>query len=45
MLPARNKKDYDDIPASAREHLDFVWLEDVDQALGAVFECPADAPV
>ena len=41
MLPARNKKDYDDIPASAREHLDFVWLEDVDQALGAVFECPA----
>lgn len=40
MLPARNKKDYDDIPASAREHLDFVWLEDVDQALDAVFECP-----
>jgi ATP-dependent Lon protease len=40
MLPARNRKDYDDIPASAREQLEFVWLDDVDQALGAVFECP-----
>ena len=33
MLPARNRKDYDDIPAGAREKLEFVWLEDVHQAL------------
>jgi ATP-dependent Lon protease len=43
MLPARNKKDYEDIPASAREHLEFVWLENVDQALGAVFDCGEQA--
>ncbi|WP_372717888.1 endopeptidase La [Immundisolibacter sp.] len=43
MLPARNKKDYDDIPVSAREQLEFVWLENVDQALDAVFDCPAPA--
>jgi ATP-dependent Lon protease len=44
MLPARNRKDYDDIPASAREHLEFVWMEDVDRALEAVFECPQGVP-
>ena len=43
MLPARNQKDYDDIPVSARDQLEFIWLDDVDQALGAVFECPRTA--
>jgi ATP-dependent Lon protease len=33
LLPARNKKDFEDIPAAAREQLEFVWLEDVHQAL------------
>ncbi len=33
MLPARNKKEWDDIPEEAREKLRFVWLENVDQAL------------
>ncbi|AUW58610.1 endopeptidase La [Sphingobium sp. SCG-1] len=33
MLPARNKRDYDDIPANAREKLEFVWLEKVEEAL------------
>ncbi len=37
MLPARNRRDYDDIPASARERLRFVWLETVDDALAEVF--------
>ena len=32
MLPARNRKDLDDIPANAREKLQFVWLETVDDA-------------
>jgi hypothetical protein len=27
MLPARNRLDYDDIPASTRDRLHFVWLE------------------
>lgn len=36
MLPARNRKDLEEIPASAREQLRFIWLEDVQQALEAV---------
>jgi ATP-dependent Lon protease len=33
MLPARNRRDYEDIPGSAREKLSFVWLEQVDDAI------------
>jgi ATP-dependent Lon protease len=35
LLPARNRKDLEDIPQSAREKLEFVWLEHVDQAVEA----------
>ncbi|MGA8155027.1 MAG: endopeptidase La, partial [Rhodoplanes sp.] len=38
MLPARNRKDFDDIPESARNELEFVWLEQVDQAVAAVLD-------
>ncbi|AWL94771.1 endopeptidase La [Bradyrhizobium ottawaense] len=44
MLPARNKRDYDDIPKSARDNLDFIWLERVDEAIAAALE-PVDAKV
>ncbi|MGX4770232.1 endopeptidase La [Bradyrhizobium guangdongense] len=44
MLPARNKRDYDDIPKSARDNLEFIWLERVDQAIAAALE-PAEAKV
>ncbi|MFC5354943.1 endopeptidase La [Azospirillum himalayense] len=45
MLPARNRKDFDDIPAAARERLSFVWLERVDDAVRAalVSESSAEA--
>ena len=33
MLPARNKRDYDDIPEEVRKSLEFVWLERVDDAV------------
>ena len=33
MLPARNRRDYEDIPKSAREKLEFIWLEQVDDAI------------
>ena len=36
MLPARNKKDFEDIPQSARDALSFVWLEHVDDAVQTV---------
>jgi ATP-dependent Lon protease len=35
MLPARNRRDWDDIPASARDKLRFIWLETVDDAAAA----------
>ncbi len=44
MLPARNRRDYDDIPKSARDDLEFIWLERVDEAIAAVLE-PAEAKV
>ncbi len=44
MLPARNKRDYDDIPKSARDNLEFIWLERVDEAIAAALE-PAEAKV
>lgn len=36
MLPAKNKKDFEDIPESARNQLSFTWLETVDDAFDAV---------
>lgn len=35
MLPARNKRDLDDIPEEARNQLQFVFLETVDDAIRA----------
>jgi ATP-dependent Lon protease len=35
LLPARNRKDFEDIPESARGALEFVWLERVDDAIAA----------
>ena len=46
LLPARNRKDLEEIPDEARRRLTFVWLETVDDALRAAmgFEAPAPAP-
>jgi ATP-dependent Lon protease len=33
MLPARNRRDYDDIPEDVRKTLEFIWLERVDDAV------------
>ena len=33
MLPARNRRDYDDIPEEVRNALEFIWLEKVDDAV------------
>jgi ATP-dependent Lon protease len=38
MLPARNRKDYEDIPEEARRQIEFVWLERVDDAVNAALE-------
>ncbi|MBR0931784.1 endopeptidase La [Bradyrhizobium jicamae] len=44
MLPARNKRDFDDIPASARSKLEFIWLERVDEAIAAALEAAKTTP-
>lgn len=38
LLPARNRKDLEDIPPHVREAVKFVWLETVDDALRVVFD-------
>jgi len=41
MLPARNRRDYDDIPEEARNQLEFIWLERVEEAMAAALDAPA----
>jgi ATP-dependent Lon protease len=43
MLPARNRKDFEDIPEDARNRIRFVWLDHVGQALDTVL-ADGDAP-
>jgi ATP-dependent Lon protease len=38
MLPARNRKDFEDIPEEARKQLEFIWLERVDDAVSSGLE-------
>jgi ATP-dependent Lon protease len=38
MLPARNRRDYDDIPEDIRRNLEFVWLANLDEAVKAGLE-------
>jgi len=38
MLPARNRRDFDDIPEEVRRDLEFVWLERVEEAVAAALE-------
>ncbi|NML18700.1 endopeptidase La [Azohydromonas caseinilytica] len=38
MLPARNRRDLEDIPEEARAQLRFVWLERVDEAVAVALE-------
>jgi len=43
MLPARNRKDLEEVPEHARKQLKFVWLDDIDDALAAALEAPRAA--
>jgi ATP-dependent Lon protease len=42
MLPARNRKDLEDVPEGAREQVRFVWLERVDDAIAAALKPPGE---
>jgi len=43
ILPARNRRDLEDIPESTRSMLEFVWVERVDEALRAALSGSAGA--
>jgi ATP-dependent Lon protease len=43
MLPARNRRDFEDIPEVARNELEFLWLERVDEAVEYALQPAADA--
>jgi ATP-dependent Lon protease len=42
MLPARNRKDYEDIPEQVKKQLEFVWLERIEEAVAAALD-PAES--
>ena len=45
MLPARNRRDFEDIPEDTRARLEFIWLERVDEAIASALEDkPTDVP-
>src|SRR3984893_12790623 len=41
ILPARNRRDLEEIPSDARDKLEFVWVERVDDALAAALSAVA----
>jgi ATP-dependent Lon protease len=41
MLPARNKRDIDDLSEETRRQLELIWLERVEDASAAALEAPA----
>ena len=45
MLPARNRRDFEEIPQGARDKLEFVWLERVDDAIAEALEASQPAAV
>ena len=40
LLPARNRKDLEDIPESVKKDVEFVWLERVEEATAQAFGAP-----
>jgi ATP-dependent Lon protease len=43
MLPARNRRDYEDIPDVARREMEFIWLERVEDAVASALEAKTSA--
>jgi ATP-dependent Lon protease len=43
ILPARNRRDLEDIPQSARSLLELVWVDSVSEALEHALAAPAES--
>jgi ATP-dependent Lon protease len=44
ILPARNRKDYEEIPEAARNALSFTWAEKVEDVIENALDPQAPAP-
>jgi ATP-dependent Lon protease len=44
ILPARNKRDFEEIPEDARKRLEFIWAEQVDDVTTAALEEKTKTP-
>jgi ATP-dependent Lon protease len=44
MLPARNRKELDEIPEEVRNALEFIWLDQVEEALRVAVNAPRAIP-
>ena len=44
LLPARNQRDLEDIPADVRAQLAFVWMEQIDDAIRNALVPASSAP-
>jgi ATP-dependent Lon protease len=44
MMPARNRKDFEDIPDEVRRVVEFIWLERIEDAVASALEPRAEAP-
>ena len=42
MMPARNRKDHPEIPDDARARLQFVWLDNIEDATRAALQPQSD---
>lgn len=40
ILPAKNRRDVDDVPAEVRDKMEFVFADDMSQVLEAALEAP-----
>lgn len=45
ILPAKNERDIDDVPAEVREEIEFIFAGDMDQVLAAALETDAGMPL
>ncbi len=44
MLPARNRKDLEEVPPQARQNLDLIFLDDIDEAVRVAIDADPVAP-
>jgi len=43
MLPARNRKDFEEVPEDVRREVEFIWLEHIEDAVAAALELGSEA--